>query len=108
MWLVDFDPTVEAEMKKKRPAVVINTDNVGRLPLRLIAPITDWKPYFINDIWQVRIEPDSTNGLTKVSSVDTLQVRGIDTQRFIHPIGKVSDSKMEEIILAIGIIIEHP
>lgn len=41
IWLVNFDPTVGAEIKKVRPAVVISSDSVGKLPIKLIAPITD-------------------------------------------------------------------
>ena len=43
IWLVNFDPTVGTEIQKTRPAVVVNSDAVGRLPIKLVAPITDWK-----------------------------------------------------------------
>ena len=43
IWLVNFAPTVGAEIKKVRPAIVISSDSVGKLPIKLIAPITDWK-----------------------------------------------------------------
>ncbi len=46
IWRVDFDPTIGVEMNKKRPAVVISTDNIGVLPLRVVVPITDWKPRY--------------------------------------------------------------
>ena len=36
-------PTVGTEMKKFRPPVIISSDGVGILPIKLIAPITDWK-----------------------------------------------------------------
>ena len=78
IWLVNFDPTVGTEIQKTRPAVVVSSDAVGRLPIKLVAPLTDWKEYFAPNIWHVRIDPDPTNGLTKVSAVDTLQLRGMD------------------------------
>jgi mRNA interferase MazF len=84
VWLVNFDPTLAAEIKKTRPAVVVSSDAIGKLPIKLIAHITDWKAYFNQNLWHVRIEPDSTNGLAKVSAVDTLQLRGVDIQRFIR------------------------
>jgi mRNA interferase MazF len=59
IWLVNFDPTVGAEIKKLRPAVVISSDSVGKLPIKLIAPITDWKTYFSANFWHVKIEPNS-------------------------------------------------
>lgn len=57
IWLVNFDPTVGAEIQKTRPAVVVSSDAVGRLPIKLVAPRTDWKEYFAPNIWHVRIDP---------------------------------------------------
>lgn len=41
IWLANFDPTVGAEIKKIRLAVVVSSDGIGKLPIKLIAPITD-------------------------------------------------------------------
>jgi len=38
IWLVNFDPTIGAEIRKTRPAVVVSSDAVGRLPIKLVAP----------------------------------------------------------------------
>ncbi len=107
IWLVNLDPTIGAEIRKTRPVVVVSSDAIGALPIRLVAPITEWKDYFAGNIWHVRLEPDSTNGLTKTSSVDTLQLRGIDTQRFIRKLGKVSPSIMISIVTAAAALIEY-
>jgi mRNA interferase MazF len=42
--MVLFDPSVGAEIQKTRPAVVMNVSTMGRLPLRIVVPLTDWKP----------------------------------------------------------------
>jgi mRNA interferase MazF len=42
-WLVNLDPTIGAEIKKTRPAVIVNDDAVGILPLKVIVPITEWR-----------------------------------------------------------------
>jgi mRNA interferase MazF len=107
IWLVNFDPTLGAEIQKTRPAVVVSSDAVGRLPIKLVAPLTDWKEYFAPNIWQVRIDPDSVNGPSKVSAIDTLQIRGIDRRRFIRKLGDVTPTIMEAIVLAIAAIIEY-
>lgn len=107
VWLVNFDPTIGAEIKKKRPAVVISSDAVGILPIKLIGPITDWKERYINNIWHVKILPDSTNGLLKASAVDALQIRGVDVQRFIRKLGSFPSSTMEEISAAVAAIVEY-
>ena len=41
VWLINLDPTVGAEIKKTRPAVIVNDDAVGILPLKVIVPITE-------------------------------------------------------------------
>lgn len=44
VWSIRFDPTEGAEMGKTRPAVVVNPPSVGRLPLRIVVPVTEWSP----------------------------------------------------------------
>ena len=107
IWWVNLDPTVGAEIRKRRPAVVVSSDAVGKLPLKLIAPITEWSAAFAPNLWHVRIEPDSLNGLGKVSAVDALQLRGVDTRRFLNRIGEVSATLMEEIAAAIAAVVEY-
>ena len=46
IWEINLDPTVGAEIKKKRPAVIINDNAIGILPLKVIVPITEWKDRF--------------------------------------------------------------
>ena len=43
IWRVNLDPTIGAEIKKIRPVIVISSDAVGKLPLKLVVPITEWK-----------------------------------------------------------------
>jgi mRNA interferase MazF len=50
IWLVNFDPTIGTEIRKTRPAVVVSSDAVGRLPIKLVAPVTDWKEHFAPNI----------------------------------------------------------
>ena len=87
---------------------MLSSDAIGRLPIKLVAPITDWKDYFTANIWHVRIDPDPDNGLTKVSAVDALQLRGMDQRRFIRKWGVVSPAILEEIVLAVAAVIEYP
>ncbi|GEA28715.1 hypothetical protein MiAbW_03293 [Microcystis aeruginosa NIES-4325] len=58
------------------------------------------------NFWHVKIEPNSINGLNKASAIDTLQLRGMDLQRFIRKLGGVSEITMLEIVAAITTVIE--
>ncbi|MBU0732774.1 MAG: type II toxin-antitoxin system PemK/MazF family toxin, partial [Proteobacteria bacterium] len=40
VWLINLDPTLGSEIKKTRPAVIVNDDAIGILPLKVIVPIT--------------------------------------------------------------------
>jgi mRNA interferase MazF len=107
VWLVNFDPTLGAEIRKTRPAIVVNSNAIGKLPVKLIASVTDWKDYFNKNFWHIRIDPDDVNGLTKVSAIDTLQLRGVDVQRFVRKMGQVSEITMVEIATAIASVVEY-
>jgi len=41
IWLINLSPTLGAEMQKTRPTVIVNDDEVGILPFKVIVPITD-------------------------------------------------------------------
>lgn len=107
VWRVSLDPTIGAEIQKTRPVIVVSSDAVGVLPIKLIAPLTDWKDRYAHSSWHVRVDPDAVNGLTKSSAVDTLQLRGIDTSRFLQKLGHVSADKIEEIAATIAAVVEY-
>ena len=106
IWEINLSPTVGAEIKKKRPAVIINDDAIGILPLKVIVPITEWKDRFEGAIWLVRIEPDSENKLMKTSAIDTFQIRSVSTKRFLRKTGSVSSDVLDEIKAAIKAVID--
>ena len=107
VWLVNFDPTKGAEITKTRPAVVVSSDAIGILPIKVIVPVTDWKDRFSRNLWHIRVDPDKANGLSKTSAVDALQVRGVAAERFIRKLGCVSATTMDEIVAAIAAVIEY-
>jgi mRNA interferase MazF len=94
VWLINLDPTVGAEIKKTRPAVIVNDDAVGILPLKVIVPITEWKDHYAVAPWLVRLEPNAENGLDKPSTADAFQVRSVAQERFVRRLGKLSDTAM--------------
>ena len=45
IWQIELVPAIGAKTKKTRPALIVNVDALGKLPLKIIAPITDWKEH---------------------------------------------------------------
>ncbi|MGA9347339.1 MAG: type II toxin-antitoxin system PemK/MazF family toxin [Anaerolineae bacterium] len=105
VWLINLDPTVGAEIKKTRPAVIVNDDAVGILPLKVIVPITEWKDRYAIASWMVRLEPDAENSLDKPSAADAFQVRSVAQGRFVRRLGKLSDTAMREITRALAVVL---
>jgi mRNA interferase MazF len=108
IWLINLDPTIGAEIKKTRPVVIVNSDAIGILPLRVVVPLTDWKSHYQQAAWMVKIAPGGINGLMKESAADTFQIRSVSTARFIHKIGEVTRDEMDQIVRAIGLVVEYP
>lgn len=106
IWEINLSPTVGAEIKKKRPAVIINDDAIGVLPLRVIVPITEWKKNFYGAVWIVKIDPNGYNNLIKASAIDCFQIRSISTRRFLRKIGSVSPKILNEIKRAVKAVID--
>lgn len=106
IWEINLSPTVGAEIKKKRPAVIISDDAIGALPLRVVVPITGWKGRFTGAEWIVRLEADHVNNLSKASAADAFQIRSVSTSRFIKKIGCVSDQILAEIKAAVKAVID--
>ncbi|MBM4425343.1 MAG: type II toxin-antitoxin system PemK/MazF family toxin [Chloroflexi bacterium] len=105
VWLINLDPTIGAEIKKTRPAVIVSDDAIGRLPLRVIVPVTDWKDRYAIAPWMVKLEPDAENGLHKPSAADAFQVRSVSQERFVNRIGQVSESSLGEIAGALAVVL---
>lgn len=90
IWLVNLDPTIGAEIKKVRPAVIVNDDSLGKLPLKIIVAVTDWKERYSLAEWMIKIEADNYNNLTKTSAADCFQIRSVSQDRFIKKLGNVT------------------
>ena len=103
-WLVNLDPTLGTEIKT-HPAVIVNDDAVGILPLKVIVPITEWRDRYGVAPWMVRLEPSPENGLDKPSAADAFQVRSVAQQRFVRRMGKLSEPTMQELIRALAVVL---
>jgi len=102
IWLINLDPTIGAEIKKTRPAVIINDNALGKLPLKIIVPITDWKTHYKIAPWMIKIEPSNDNGLKKNSSIDCFQVSSVSETRFVKKLGVIDKMTHEKIKLGLS------
>ena len=106
VWTVNLDPQVGAEMKKARPCVVVSSDQVGALPLKIVVPITKWQEAFQGCSWMVKIDPSQSNGLSDPSAADAFQVKSLSLERFVNLRGVLTSDQVDDIVAAVAIVIE--
>ncbi len=106
IYLVSFDPTIGHEIKKTRPAVIIQ-NNIGNQysPTVIVAAITSG----IKTVYpvQVLIKPPQA-GLKKVSIVNLTQIRTIDKRRLGRRLGQLKPEVMKEVDGALLISLALP
>lgn len=92
--LVNLDPTVGSEIKKKRPCVIISPDEMNEfLRTIVIAPLTSKSKDYPT---RVKIKQNNTDGWIVID-----QIRTIDKQRITKVFGKLSEKEIEKIKLII-------
>src|SRR3954468_13638915 len=96
VWWTNLDPTEGSETRKERPCVIVSSDGAGRLPVKLVVPLTEGNDSFAASLFHIRVDPDNGNCLDKVDAADVMQMRCVSHQRFANFVGKLSAEKMEE------------
>lgn len=95
VWLVNFEPQIGHEIKKSRPAIVINNALTNKLATRIILPIRSFREELQDNFFYIRIFPGQTNGLVKVSLIDCVQIKSFDLTRFLLRLGFVEEELLD-------------
>jgi mRNA interferase MazF len=103
IYLVSFDPTIRHEIKKTRPALVIQ-NNVGNKysPLTIVAAITSKVSAVLYPV-EVIVQPSKANGLSALSAIRLDQIRTVDKRRLVRRMGAVDSSVIQMVEEAIQI-----
>ena len=90
VWLVNLDPTIGAEIKKTRPAMVISSDLANQSGAMVtIVPVSDRG----EKVYPFETEvPPRIGGLTKQSKIKCQQIRSVDRLRLVRFLGVMPDA----------------
>ncbi len=96
VWLVSFDPTRGAEIRKTRPALIVQ-NNIGNRwsSITIVAAISSRFEQPVRPVEVVIRAPEA--GLNVDSVVLLNQIRSVDKERLIHRIGAVNAGTMERV-----------
>jgi len=102
IYLVNFDPTVGAEIQKTRPALIVQNDIANRhSPITIVAAITS---QFDEPLYPTEVLIRSPEGGLTVDSVVLLnQVRSVDKRRLVRRLGALPPTTMERVTRALQI-----
>lgn len=89
IYLTALNPTVGHEIKKTRPALVIQNDTSNRYSaMTMVAPITSTVRLPLSPL-HVLLPGDSSTGLTVASVAVFNQIRAVNRSRLIKKLGEV-------------------
>lgn len=102
VYLVNFDPTIGAEIKKTRPALILQNDISNQYsPITVVAAVTS---QFKEPLYPTEVFIKAPEGGLKINSVVLLnQIRSIDKQRLIKRLGNLELETLEKVDEAIQI-----
>ncbi|MGH7801522.1 MAG: type II toxin-antitoxin system PemK/MazF family toxin [Thermodesulfobacteriota bacterium] len=102
LYLVSLDPTLGAEIKKTRRALIIQNDVANEhSPITIVAAITS---QFEEPLYPTEVPIKAQEGALKVDSVTLLnQIRSIDRQRLLKRLGRLNPETMAKVDRAIQI-----
>jgi mRNA interferase MazF len=102
VYLVRFDPTIGAEIKKTRPALVIQNDIGNREAATTI--VTAITSKFGPDLYPIEVLIQAPEGGLETDSVVRLdQIRSIDKARLVTRLGRLKPTTMQLVDMAIRI-----
>lgn len=102
VYLVSFDPTLGAEIRKRRPALILQNDIANRAsPITIVAAITS---RFDEELYPTEVPIRAREGGLSTDSVVLLnQIRSIDKQRLVRRIGKLTPGTMSQVDRALAL-----
>lgn len=81
--------------------LVLSSDALAVLPLRVVVPLVAWREVFSDTPWMVRVPPVLTSGLNEVMAADALQVRSVSTARLNERMGSLPDRITNQVAKAV-------
>ncbi len=101
--LTALDPTIGREIRKTRPALIIQNDFSNRLSdITIVAPITSTVRFPLNPV-HVLLPAGADTGLAYNSVALLNQIRAVDRRRLIKRLGAATPAILEQVDDAIRI-----
>ena len=91
VWQLAVDSAAGEGAAEQRLVLILSSDALAVLPLRVVVPLVEWRETFAATPWMVRVPPVLNSGLTQVMAADALQVRSVSTARLSGRLGSLPE-----------------
>ncbi len=106
IWELSLAKSKRSHAAQIRRVVLLSSDSLGVLPLRVVVPLIAWQEKFAVVPWMVRIPPTLHSGLENVLAADALQVRSVSTVRLVRRVGELPAPIVDAIVNAVNAILD--
>ena len=106
VWQMSTAVTPKQENPITRMVVILSSDALGTLPIKVVVPLTAWKEDYASAPWMVRLPPVLHSGLESPMAADVLQIRSVSTARLIKRLGELPDSFTDSLTRAVTLVLE--
>jgi mRNA interferase MazF len=91
LYIVNLDPTIGAEIKKKRPCLIVSPDEINTyLQTVIIVPLTSTQRILPT---RILIKATPQSGLSNDSYAVLDRLKTVDKSRLSAPIGEISEEE---------------
>ena len=106
VWRMSLAAKPSTDPEDGRSVIVLSSDALGALPLKVVVPLTPWKDDYAAAPWMVRVPPVLHSGLETPMAADALQVRSVSSARLVRRLGELPDRVLDQVAAAVGLVIE--
>lgn len=102
VWHLTLDVPAGKGTADQRLVLILSSDALAVLPIRLVVPLVAWREGFAATPWMVRVPPVLNSGLNEVMAADALQVRSVSTARLSGRLGSLPERVTGQVARAVA------
>ncbi len=106
VWRMSLAQNPGEAAETNRLVVILSSDALGSLPLKVVVPLTLWKNDYASAPWMVRVPPVLNSGLEAAMAADALQVRSVSNARLMSRLGELPGRVLDQVAAAVSVVIE--
>lgn len=106
VWQMSMGVPGRKEGVSPRTVLIISSDALSALPLKIVVPLTNWKEEYTSVPWMVRLPPVLNSGLESPMAADAMQVRSVSTARLLKRLGEMPDTFADQISGTVALVLE--